>query len=360
MTELESRKPMVSVLMTSYNHEKYVAEAIESVLAQTYTDFEFLIADDGSVDGTQEQIKLISDERISYFEFKTNTDFHTYDLLREKARGKYIAGIGSDDVWRSDKLEKQVAFLEKNPQIAVCFSWIETIDENSEVIDKKYSKNADFNRGNQKASQWFGDLFFGKESLPAPAFMMRTELFQKYRGFHFKYRQIQDYELWLRILLNHEIYIIPEKLLFYRWHISDIQHNISAPSDRSEIATYNEMHHVFGTMIEMIPDDYFLEAFGDKLFLPECHTHEQIMCERMILLLNHPNPAAQQVGIDFYLTYIDDPGFCACLEEQYGITRKVFHELEASRGLMVKMCEQRKELIQCQDMLKNILQGEKE
>lgn len=360
MSEIKKRSPMVSVIMSSYNHERYVSEAIESVLAQSYTEFEFLIADDGSSDGTQEKIKSFSDERICYFEYDVNTSFKTLDMLRERARGKYIAQIGSDDVWRKDKLEKQVVFLEQNPQYAVCFSWIETIDENSHVVKGEGSKNSDFNLQNKKATQWFAQLFWGKESLPTPSFMMRTELFQKYGGFHFKYRQIHDYELWLRILLNHEIYIMPEQLLFYRWHVSDEHHNISAPSTRGEICTYNEMHHMFGMMIETIPDDYFIMTFGDKLFFPDCHTHEQIMCERMILLLNHPNRAAQQVGIDFYLTYIDDMEFCRCLEEEYGITRKIFHELEASRGLMAEVSEQREQLIQCQEMLKKVLQGDEQ
>lgn len=349
--------PMVSVIMSAYNHEKYVAEAIRSVLEQSYTDFEFLIADDGSTDGTTNIIREFTDERISYFEYKNNTEFFTLDVLRERARGKYIAGIGSDDVWRWDKLEKQVDFLEQNPEYKVCFSWIETIDENSEVVVGENSKNDYFNKDNKPAIQWFDNLFFGRESLPAPSYMMRTDLYKAYGGFHFKYRQIHDYELWLRLLLNHKIYIMPEKLLMYRWHISDVDHNISAPSTRGDICTYNEMHHMYGNMIEMIPDEFFVKAFANKLFHSECRTHEQIMCERFILLINHPNPAAQQVGIDFYLTYIDDAGFRQCLEEEYGITRKVFHELEASRGIMIEVCRQRGELNQCRELLRKVLRG---
>ena len=140
------------------------------------TEFEFLIADDGSSDGTQEKIKSFSDERICYFEYDVNTSFKTLDMLRERARGKYIAQIGSDDVWRKDKLEKQVVFLEQNPQYAVCFSWIETIDENSHIVKGEDSKNSDFNLQNKKATQWFAQLFWGKESLPTPSFMMRTEV----------------------------------------------------------------------------------------------------------------------------------------------------------------------------------------
>ena len=107
MLQKNEETPKVSVIMSSYNHEKYVAEAIESVLRQSYTNFEFLIADDGSTDKTVQEIKKFTDERISFFEYKENTSFQTIDILTKKAKGKYIAQIGSDDVWREDKLEQK-------------------------------------------------------------------------------------------------------------------------------------------------------------------------------------------------------------------------------------------------------------
>lgn len=344
--------PKVTVAMSSYNHGKYVGEAIESVLNQTYGDFEFLIADDGSSDNSVEVIKSYKDKRIRFFEFGKNTGFKTWDPILEQAAGEYITVIGSDDVWRNDKLEKQIAFLEKHPMYAACFSWLDTIDENSKIItDERLSKNKDFNKENKTSEQWFYDLFFGRDSLAAPTFMMKTEIFREFDGFNYKYRQIQDYELWLRFLQKYKLYVLQEPLLFYRWHIRDAVCNISAPSKESSIRTYNEKHYMFRDMIEHIDDAFFIRTFQKRFLNAESHTTEQVMCEKFFLLINYPGSEGQQCGIDYYLAHIDEEGFRRCLEEEYGFQRVDFYQLEAERGTMVKICELENVIAQYKELL---------
>lgn len=107
---------LISVLLPSYNHESFLSEAIESVLNQTFRDFEFIIIDDCSSDNSREIIKYYKerDERIKiYFHNENRGIARTQNELIDKAQGKFIAFLNSDDVWNKDKLEKQLKILEK-------------------------------------------------------------------------------------------------------------------------------------------------------------------------------------------------------------------------------------------------------
>ena len=126
--------PKVSVILTSYNHAAYIAAAIESVLNQTFTDFELLIIDDGSKDNSREIIKRFDDPRIKTFLYAENRGpvLAIRDAVNS-ARGKYIAVHHSDDLWALDKLDKQVKFLDANPNYAACFTLVEFVDERGDI-----------------------------------------------------------------------------------------------------------------------------------------------------------------------------------------------------------------------------------
>ena len=109
--------PKVSVLMPCYNHEKYVGEAIESVLNQTYKDFELFVVDNGCTDNSYNVIKSFEDPRIKVFQLKKNDIEEAYRIMLRNQKGKYIAMMYSDDIWEKNKLEKQMMILEKNPNI---------------------------------------------------------------------------------------------------------------------------------------------------------------------------------------------------------------------------------------------------
>ena len=111
--------PKVSVILTSYNKEAYIGKAIESVLAQTFKDFELIIADDGSSDNSLALINKYAekDERIRVYYFEKNKGIPSaHNMAISMSNGKYIAMIDCDDFWEKNKLEKQVGFLEDNPE----------------------------------------------------------------------------------------------------------------------------------------------------------------------------------------------------------------------------------------------------
>lgn len=116
-----SNKPLVSVLMCSYNAAKYIKHTIDSVLQQSYRDFEFLILDNNSSDDTVQIIRSISDERIKFLQSQSNLwPYWWLNKLLEQATGKYIAIQDHDDLWHPEKLMEQVTFLQKNKQYVGC------------------------------------------------------------------------------------------------------------------------------------------------------------------------------------------------------------------------------------------------
>ena len=122
--------PLVSVIIPSYNHEKFVRECIQSVLDQTFQDFEIIITDDASTDHTVEIIEQFEDSRIKLFKHSTNqgVSVAVNNCIRH-ASGRYFAWLSTDDVWYREKLEIQVRYLNEHPNVGVVFGKVDWIDE---------------------------------------------------------------------------------------------------------------------------------------------------------------------------------------------------------------------------------------
>ena len=135
---------MVSVLMCTYNRRFCLKQAIDSVLCQTYPNFEFVIVDDGSTDGTEELIKSYQDPRIRYFKLDRNS-FYCYAANQglDHCQGDYVAFMNSDDAWLPDKLEKQVTVMEEDRMLAACFTRVYLVDESGNDLSEECRAFAD-------------------------------------------------------------------------------------------------------------------------------------------------------------------------------------------------------------------------
>lgn len=121
MKKQSEKTPFISVVMPAYNVEKYVEEAVCSILDQTYCDFEFIIVDDGSTDRTREILRSFSDPRISLlFNDKNEGNYPARNRGCRLARGKYIAVMDADDVALPERLERQVEYMEKHSDVLAC------------------------------------------------------------------------------------------------------------------------------------------------------------------------------------------------------------------------------------------------
>lgn len=208
----------VSVILPTYNHEKYVSEAIRSVLDQTYEDFELLIADDGSSDDTVARVKEFDDPRITFSVFEENQGACTIgNWLLARATGEYVAVFHSDDVFMPDKLEKQVRFLDDNPQYGAVFSNVKLIDDDSEPFTD--TTHPWFNlcrQPNRNRFEWLNFFFFNGNCLCHPSILIRKACYDEVGLFDERMAQLADLDLWFRLCMQYDIHILPDELIKFR------------------------------------------------------------------------------------------------------------------------------------------------
>ncbi len=314
-------KPKVSVVLAVYNHEKYVGKTIESVIGQTYQDWEFIIIDDCSSDGSADVVRKYQDERIRFYPAKRNRGaVCTFNELLKKAQGEYIAFIGSDDIWHSGKLQEQVDFLEQNEKTAVCFTWAEFIDEE----DRPYSsfqKECDcdihiFMHENRTQGQCLRYFFDNDNYFCHPSAVIRSDVVREIGGFDPRFRQLHDYDYWMRVLQKYPVHIIQKTLVQYRRSSSE-NASISASNLQNVIRVLNEHQTIIVAMIKAMDREIFCEAFQD-LLRKEIRDEAQLICEKYFVLLRW-----QKLGVNnrqAAVRFLDD---CVdgrvldCLDQEY-------------------------------------------
>ncbi len=202
---------MISVIMSAHNEEQHVSRATESILNQTFNDFEFIIINDGSLDKTYEIIKRLAEKdkriRIISHEKKEGLAKSLNDGIKI-AQGKYIARMDADDISLPERLQKQVEFMEKNPQTGAIGSCYQEVDESGNILPRK--QNPQSWKDIKKA------LFF-YNPISHPTTMMRKEILEKAGTYDETFPTSQDYELFSRIARFSELRNYDEVLLIRRF-----------------------------------------------------------------------------------------------------------------------------------------------
>lgn len=196
---------LVSVIMPSYNTARYISETIESVLTQTYTNWELIIVDDCSTDNTDEVVKpFLSDDRIKYMKNETNSGaaISRNRALRE-AEGKWIAFLDSDDLWLPEKLEKQIAFMKKNDHRFSYTNYIE-IDENSKPNGRSVTGPKKVTRHGMYNYCWPGCLTVMYDAETVGLIQIAD------------IKKNNDYAMWLEVCKKADCYLLDETLAKYR------------------------------------------------------------------------------------------------------------------------------------------------
>ncbi|WP_238916549.1 glycosyltransferase [Clostridium sp. YIM B02555] len=204
----------ISVVMPVYNAEKYLKESIESILNQTYENFEFIIVNDGSTDDSLNIIKRYSDmdDRIVIIDRENKGLVYTLNEGIDLAKGKYIARMDADDISLPDRFMKEFEFLEKNSEYSMVSTFITAFGNG---YSDKEMRN--FEIIHNKEDFEFIDLLCGGFVLCHPTVMIRRVLFQKYGKYDESYLYCEDLELWLRFMKNGvKIKNLSERLLMYR------------------------------------------------------------------------------------------------------------------------------------------------
>lgn len=221
--------PKVSVLMPIYKtNEKYLKEAISSILNQSYTDFEFLILDDCPEDTREEIVKSFKDKRIKYFKNERNLGITpSRNKLIDMAKGEYLAVFDHDDISLSDRFAKQVAYLDKHQDVGVVSCKVKT------MIRGKVSKNPSNNHDIKLA-------LMRTCALSHPASMIRKSVLIKNNiRYEEEFSPSEDYALWCRLIPFTKFHNLSEVLFYYRDHAENISHKQNDKMHQASLAIWS-------------------------------------------------------------------------------------------------------------------------
>jgi glycosyltransferase involved in cell wall biosynthesis len=226
-----------------YNGERYLREAIDSILVQSFTDFELLMMNDGSTDKTVEIIKSYSDSRIRLITNEENLKLP--DNLNkgiQLAQGKYIARMDADDISLPQRLQRQVDFMERNPEIGMCGTWAQEIDIDGNVLDKI--------REYPVHHEDIAYLLFDDFTLLHPTILFRKDAAIEHKLFYDSaYLHAEDYDLFFRASQVIKLANLPEVLFYYRQHPLQVsqKHYIELRQTVSKV----QMKHLLHTFKEI-------------------------------------------------------------------------------------------------------------
>ena len=334
------KQPLISVVMPCFNHEKYVAQAIESVLNQTYKNIEFIIVDNGSTDHSFEIIRQYSDRVSKIYQLKENDLIRAGRILIDACNGEYIAFMTSDDCWEKTKLEKQMYVFDSMPTVKCCFTWANEADENME----KTSPKSIFIQENRSRFEWIRRLLEGGNCLAYPSAVVEKAVYIENLKRLKHFYQLGDWYLWLLILLEYDIYVVQEPLVCFRWHESGENHNMSAQNDKSLIRSYNETADAIEEIIETMDKITLKNTFSDLMLNADCTTENELKCEKLFILMELSKRCAlyEPSVINYYYKQSKNENFLYTLKEKYNYSYVDFQSYSGEHGignLVYQMCK---------------------
>lgn len=316
--------------MPSYNHAPFITEAINSVLNQSFDDFELLIEDDGSKDGSREIISAIKDERINFVgnEINQGAGFVTRNLIN-RARGEYIALINSDDRWFRDKLQIQNGYMDNNPEVSAIFSKVTYIDQAGRGISKdSFVWGGIFDKENRSRAQWLRHLMFHGNCLCNPSVLIKSAVFKDIGVYDNRMRQLPDFDLWIRFSKKYNFHILDQELIEFR--ILQGEANASGDTKANSVRVINEYMLIMETFFDGIDKETLIEGFEDLLRIKDIPTDIHLEIEKVLLLfcdapwLDH---MFKIVGIKKLYDLLGIPVFARILQDDYQIGVNEFHKM---------------------------------
>ena len=318
--------PTVSVIIPSYNHEEFIQECIQSVLDQTFQDFEIIITDDASRDRTVEIIEEFDDKRIKLFKHPENKGASVAaNHCIENSAGKYIAMLSSDDAWYPEKLEIQVKYLEEHPEIGAVFGKVDWVDETGQIIQAKNFPYADiFNVRNRSRLEWLQHFFYKGNCLCHPCSLVRRECYTEIGMLNPSFANIPDFDLWIRLCLRYEIHVLDRRLIRFRRMTNE--GNASGDTDTSRVRNRFEHRHVLDHYLAVTSPEEFTRVF------PEANQYGKVTASTIPFLLAKLAIAS---GVDFMALWgldliyhlLQDKETAKILQKEMNFTHRDFIQL---------------------------------
>lgn len=275
-------KPKVSVVMPVYNGEKYLQEAIDSILVQTFEDFEFVIINDGSTDRSREIIESYNDARIRLINQENRKLVSALNRGVAESRAELIARQDADDISLPQRLEREAEFLEAHPEVALLGSSFEVIDGGGRVMGTNFSPVRDIDIRQE---------IFLRSPFGHGTVMMRKRVLDEVGGYRADFRHNEDFDLWGRILASHRAANLPEAL--YRWRLNPdgiCHQNTKAQSEdtrRILDSFWRERPFPCLTLGEVVRGSRYYRKLRSRL-QPELHRHYlNVQGHLGLLLIQH-------------------------------------------------------------------------
>jgi glycosyltransferase involved in cell wall biosynthesis len=320
--------PKVTVAIASYNHEKFIDECLQSVLKQTFQDFEIIITDDGSSDTTVSRISTINDKRVQLERFSQNKGacIAINNSIR-KAKGQYVAILNSDDAWAPLKLQKQVDFLDHNPNIGAVFSRTTFIDEHSkEMLSTNTPYFFVFDQENRSRFEWLSYFFSHGNSICHPSILIRRECYEKVGLYNECMANLPDLDMWVRLCLQYEIHILHDKLVRFRIRHGEV--NASGNTLPNQIRTRFEYKQILNHYLLIKETNDFLAIF------PEASKYGKVSVNTIPyflarLALDVNNNTWQLWGLELLYKLLENKEMSKNIEDQFGFSYRDFYKLTA-------------------------------
>ncbi|MGC9502456.1 glycosyltransferase [Baaleninema sp.] len=230
----------ISVVIPVYNGEATIRSTLESVLDQTFRDFELIVIDDGSTDNTVDVVKSIADERISLYSYPNAGQAESRNRGAKLASGEFLSFIDADDLWTSDKLDAQLQALKDHPDAAVAYSWTAHVDESDRFF--RHGPRLSF-EGNVYDKLIIND-FVGSGS----NVLVRKSAFFDVGGFETSFPPAEDWDLWVRLAAKYRFVVVPKAQILYRTLTRSASFNLA----KMEASSLKVIDRIFETAPESL------------------------------------------------------------------------------------------------------------
>lgn len=294
--------PSLSVIMSVYNDARHLREAVDSVLAQTFADFEFLIVNDGSTDNSPAMLDSIAatDPRIKLFHRVNHGLIDSLNFMIEEARAPYLARMDSDDVCRPERFEKQMAFLAAHPDIIVLGTNTDELDENSRLMPCHDWHPLDHDG--------IAETLKRRTPICHPSVVMHRGAVRRVGGYRRAFKYCEDYDLWLRLVTQGQLANLRDRLLLYRRSPDQVsQRHVIEQTIGAELARLAYQERQAGR-----PDPFentdALPGLGDlDMFFGQSGI-DQRMQDYLSVALVHSRLAMSGIGFPIVMTQVERTG----------------------------------------------------
>lgn len=319
MDKIVKANPKITVLMPVYNCELYIKEAIESVLNQSYSDFELLIIDDASTDKTLSIIKTYVDSRIQLIEKPLNTGYtNSLNLGLELAKGTYIARMDGDDISMPERFEKQEAFLDANREVVLCGALFNVIG--SDLVVKLPEHHDEIKLG----------LLRGN-CMAHPSVMIRKQILDEFSiVYDLSKEPAEDFDLWVRLLSFGKLYNLQEVLLNYRVHTTQVSQQRAITQIQSALESRLQMLKYLNCTFDSKESDLLKKIMEENILVTFDEVKDFFVLKGKMVLANSNN-FFDVKGFNNYLNGIENK-----LIKKYFFNREKFSPIIYIQYLKIK------------------------